>query len=409
MPLSAPAACLLPSLQLVLETEHFILYTAWQPPACHSSSLQACLEPLPCQHQHSALCTWPSCQFRPLQARLADDLRRLTPDQFEWALSIVTVRYPGLPTGPGELLEFDISKLDSLTLRQLIDFVAACQAHAKVRGGLLNMSANLCQGSLLVCAVCYLPASRQRLDKGFLAHATGSVGSDGCEPQHYQARRPGSITRVGQRLRRLPCGVQACCSHIDSSQSAGSLLVWPCNPVGVGSRNLKPRARKRQKATSAAEPGNLGEQGQAGEGGAQQQQQQGVSCAGGSGSESPATGRWEVPQSPAAAAQVQAGSPQMPSAAGAGEAAADLHGREGGSSPAGEPQGAGGSLWGAASREGCQPGRLLLKPPLPPAAGASQHRLAQMSRPGSAEAAPSSIVGGGPSDSFLGLPYSASV
>lgn len=84
----------------------------------------------------------------------------------------MTVRYPGLPTGPGELLEFDISKLDSLTLRQLMDFVAACQAHAKVRGGLLNLSANLCQGSLLVCAVCYLPASRQRLDMGFLAHAT---------------------------------------------------------------------------------------------------------------------------------------------------------------------------------------------------------------------------------------------
>ena len=79
-----------------------------------------------------ALCTCLAC---PLQARLADDLRRLTPDQFEWALSIVTVRYPGLPTGPGELLEFDISKLDSLTLRQLMDFVAACQAHAKVPGG----------------------------------------------------------------------------------------------------------------------------------------------------------------------------------------------------------------------------------------------------------------------------------
>ena len=195
---------------------------------------------------------------------------------------------------------------------------------------------------------------------------------------------------------------QACCGHIDSSQSAGSLLVWPCNPVGVGSRNLKPQARKRQKAKSAAEPGipNLGEQGQAGEAGAHQQQhqQQGLSCAGGSGSVSPAVGRWEVPQSPAAAAQVQAGSPQVPPAAGAGEAAADLHGREGGSSPAGEPQVAGGSLRGAANREGSQPGRLLLKPPLPPSVGASQHRLAQMSRPGSAEAAPSSIVGGGPPD-----------
>ena len=187
--------------------------------------------------------------------------------------------------------------------------------------------------------------------------------------------------------------MQACCGHIDSSQSTGSLLVWPCNPVGVGSRNLKPRARKRQKAKSAAEPGipNLGEQGQAGEAGAHQHQhqQQGLSWAGGSGSESPAVGRWEVPQSPAAAAQVQAGSPQVPSAAGAGE---------NGSSPAGEPQVAGGSLRGAASREGSQPGRLLLKPPLPPSVGASQHRLAQMSRPGSAEAAPSSIVGGGPPD-----------
>ena len=107
-----------------------------------------------------------------LQARLADDLRRLTPDQFEWALSIVTVRYPGLPTGPGELLEFDISKLDSLTLRQLMDFVAACQAHAKVRGRPLSSLADLCQGSLLVCAVCYPPPSRHGLDVASLAHAT---------------------------------------------------------------------------------------------------------------------------------------------------------------------------------------------------------------------------------------------
>ena len=119
-----------------------------------------------------ALCTCPTCPALALQARLADDLRRLTPDQFEWALSIVTVRYPGLPTGPGELLEFDISKLDSLTLRQLMDFVAACQAHAKVRGCRLSRHANLCQSSLLVCAVYYLPPSQHGLDMASLAHAT---------------------------------------------------------------------------------------------------------------------------------------------------------------------------------------------------------------------------------------------
>ena len=139
MPLSAPAAYWLPSLQVVLQTELFQFLHGLADTGMPPWSLQACLviDPATLALPAPALCTCPTCHPLALQARLADDLRRLTPDQFEWALSIVTVRYPGLPTGPGELLEFDISKLDSLTLRQLMDFVAACQAHAKVRGGSL--------------------------------------------------------------------------------------------------------------------------------------------------------------------------------------------------------------------------------------------------------------------------------
>lgn len=59
-------------------------------------------------------------------------LEGLTPEQFEWAMSLVHARYPGLPTGPGEEMQFDITCLDSLALRQLMDLTQACATAAKV-------------------------------------------------------------------------------------------------------------------------------------------------------------------------------------------------------------------------------------------------------------------------------------
>lgn len=59
-------------------------------------------------------------------------LDALTAEQFEWAMSLVHARYPGLPSGPGEEMQFDITCLDSLALRQLIDFTQACAKAAQV-------------------------------------------------------------------------------------------------------------------------------------------------------------------------------------------------------------------------------------------------------------------------------------
>ena len=68
----------------------------------------------------------------PLQEALIPALEGLTPEQFEWAMSLVHARYPGLPSGPGEEMQFDITCLDSLALRQLMDLTQACTRAAQV-------------------------------------------------------------------------------------------------------------------------------------------------------------------------------------------------------------------------------------------------------------------------------------
>ncbi len=73
------------------------------------------------------------------QEALLPALEALSPDQFEWAMSLVHARYPGLPTGPGEEMQFDITCLDSLALRQLMDLTQACARAAKVNCYLLWM------------------------------------------------------------------------------------------------------------------------------------------------------------------------------------------------------------------------------------------------------------------------------
>ena len=73
------------------------------------------------------------------QEALLPALEALSPDQFEWAMSLVHARYPGLPTGPGEEMQFDITCLDSLALRQLMDLTQACARAAKVSCYLLWM------------------------------------------------------------------------------------------------------------------------------------------------------------------------------------------------------------------------------------------------------------------------------
>lgn len=67
-----------------------------------------------------------------LQEALLPALEALSPEQFEWAMSLVHARYPGLPSGPGEEMQFDITCLDSLALRQLMDLTNACAKAAKV-------------------------------------------------------------------------------------------------------------------------------------------------------------------------------------------------------------------------------------------------------------------------------------
>lgn len=67
-----------------------------------------------------------------LQEALLPALEALSPEHFESAMSLVHTRYPGLPTGPGEEMQFDITCLDSLALRQLMDLTQACARAAKV-------------------------------------------------------------------------------------------------------------------------------------------------------------------------------------------------------------------------------------------------------------------------------------
>ena len=67
-----------------------------------------------------------------MQEALLPALEALSPEQFEWAMSLVHARYPGLPSGPGEEMQFDVTCLDSLALRQLMDLTQACAAAAKV-------------------------------------------------------------------------------------------------------------------------------------------------------------------------------------------------------------------------------------------------------------------------------------
>lgn len=88
----------------------------------------------------------------PLQEALLPALERLSPEQFEWAMSLVHARYPGLPSGPGEEMQFDITCLDSLALRQLMDLTQACARAAKVSKaalGCLCVKSPLCDSPAL--------------------------------------------------------------------------------------------------------------------------------------------------------------------------------------------------------------------------------------------------------------------
>ncbi len=64
-------------------------------------------------------------------------------------MSLVHARYPGLPTGPGEEMQFDITCLDSLALRQLMDLTQACARAAKV--GHPVLTGHLSSDSPFVC------------------------------------------------------------------------------------------------------------------------------------------------------------------------------------------------------------------------------------------------------------------
>ncbi len=67
-----------------------------------------------------------------------EDLGRLSPEQYEWAIAIILNRYPGAaaqaaqgaksgaPGGPLEELSLDLSAADALTLRQLQHYIGAC-------------------------------------------------------------------------------------------------------------------------------------------------------------------------------------------------------------------------------------------------------------------------------------------
>lgn len=100
-----------------------------------SSQTTACKESLCTCHtviihktQSEAIADWSDLA----QEALVPALDALTAEQFEWAMSLVHARYPGLPSGPGEEMQFDITCLDSLALRQLMDFTQACAKAAQV-------------------------------------------------------------------------------------------------------------------------------------------------------------------------------------------------------------------------------------------------------------------------------------
>ena len=99
-----------------------------------------------------------------------DDLARLTPEQYEWAIAIILARYPGAAaaaaaaaggaakTGaPGEELSLDLSAADALTLRQLQHFIAACLAAGGAPGDGPTAWPGLLVGSGAVRADCHLP------------------------------------------------------------------------------------------------------------------------------------------------------------------------------------------------------------------------------------------------------------
>ena len=101
------------------------------------------------------------------QEALLPALEALSPDQFEWAMSLVHARYPGLPTGPGEEMQFDITCLDSLALRQLMDLTQACARAAKVTCPELWMLAMstlyLCASKMLLLCISEVKNGRNQL------------------------------------------------------------------------------------------------------------------------------------------------------------------------------------------------------------------------------------------------------
>ncbi|KAK9819648.1 hypothetical protein WJX72_000731 [[Myrmecia] bisecta] len=61
------------------------------------------------------------------KTELAEALAKLSPEQFEWAVSIVLLRHPGLAPSTGEDMDLDLRLLDALTVRQLQHFVRMCR------------------------------------------------------------------------------------------------------------------------------------------------------------------------------------------------------------------------------------------------------------------------------------------
>ena len=107
-----------------------------------------------------------------MQRRLVDDLARLTPEQYEWAIAIILARYPGAAAAaaaaaggaakagaapPSEELSLDLSAADALTLRQLQHFICACLAAGGAPGDGPSAWPGLLVGSGALCFYCHLP------------------------------------------------------------------------------------------------------------------------------------------------------------------------------------------------------------------------------------------------------------
>lgn len=98
-------------------------------------------------------------------------------------MSLVHARYPGLPSGPGEEMQFDITCLDSLALRQLMDLTQACARAAKVSKaavGCFCMKSPLC-GSPALSFFRSCNAAAALLDIPVVKHAECN-GVAGLEP-----------------------------------------------------------------------------------------------------------------------------------------------------------------------------------------------------------------------------------